>query len=293
MRTFFLLIFGHLLSACQNTTPISSTFFYSINPRVAKENQFKHEFRSGQCFNAIKNAETILKQTQTSEPTKTASHNQLAWLLITCPNKSQTDPSRALELLKRAEKISPLIPQQLDTLACTHAALGNFTEAIKIAENHQLVEMQTGNRYPRAALFKGRKLCEWDGSIGAIAVEMPSEAEQKWTRQNKETYETTLNEILSFTNIKPPNIISAIETCDKNRELQYRHFCRQDLAKKTRNTVGDRFTYCENYEKEKRISDLCYTFFFEEVAGDYQIGLCKSGACRTAFCKYRKCSQNP
>ena len=64
--------------------------------------------------------------------------NALAWALVTCPNQTLRDPSRALELAQKACALTPpkhpQYPKYLNTLAVAHARLNNLTEAIKVSE---------------------------------------------------------------------------------------------------------------------------------------------------------------
>ena len=61
--------------------------------------------------------------------------NNLAWILITCPNQELRDPSKALELAQLACAITrSKHPTYLNTLACAYATLNNFSEAVKILE---------------------------------------------------------------------------------------------------------------------------------------------------------------
>ena len=64
--------------------------------------------------------------------------NCLAWALVTCPNQALRDPSKALELAQKACALTPpkhpQYPKYLNTLAVAHAALNNFSEAVKITE---------------------------------------------------------------------------------------------------------------------------------------------------------------
>ncbi len=64
--------------------------------------------------------------------------NSLAWALVTCPNQSLRDPSKALELAQKACALTPSkhpqYPKYLNTLAVAYATLNNFSEAVKISE---------------------------------------------------------------------------------------------------------------------------------------------------------------
>lgn len=61
--------------------------------------------------------------------------NSLAWLLATCPDTGERDPSRALTLIRRAMKVAKEPrPELLDTLAAALASAGDFAAA---AESQQ------------------------------------------------------------------------------------------------------------------------------------------------------------
>jgi len=71
-------------------------------------------------------------------------HNNLAWLLATCPDASLRDGSRAVELARKAEQLAGSShPEVLDTLAAAYAEAGQFSEAIETAKKAlQLVSAQ-------------------------------------------------------------------------------------------------------------------------------------------------------
>ena len=60
--------------------------------------------------------------------------NSIAWVLATVPNDSIRDGPAAVELARRAEKLTggsePIV---LDTLAAAYAASGRFAEAVQTA----------------------------------------------------------------------------------------------------------------------------------------------------------------
>ncbi len=60
---------------------------------------------------------------------------KLAWLLATCNNPKYRDPTRAVELVEHACKLTGYNdPKLLDTLAAAYAASGRFDDAINIAQ---------------------------------------------------------------------------------------------------------------------------------------------------------------
>jgi tetratricopeptide (TPR) repeat protein len=78
------------------------------------------------------------------EPRHALAHNNLAWLLATCPDASLRDGSRAVELARKAEQLAGSShPEVLDTLAAAYAEAGQFSEAIETAKKAlQLVSAQ-------------------------------------------------------------------------------------------------------------------------------------------------------
>jgi len=62
-------------------------------------------------------------------------HNNLAWLLATCPDASLRDGSRAVELARKAEQLAGSShPEIFDTLAAAYAEAGQFSEAMETAK---------------------------------------------------------------------------------------------------------------------------------------------------------------
>jgi tetratricopeptide (TPR) repeat protein len=57
-------------------------------------------------------------------------HNELAWLLATCPKAGFRDPGRAVQLAKRAVELAPLEGMFWNTLGAAHYRAGNCEEAI-------------------------------------------------------------------------------------------------------------------------------------------------------------------
>jgi len=75
--------------------------------------------------------EQVLQQ----EPNNAAALGALAWLLATAPDASVRDPSQAVTLARRAvDRRGGGDPGSLDTLAAAHAAAGEFSQAVVVAE---------------------------------------------------------------------------------------------------------------------------------------------------------------
>ena len=60
--------------------------------------------------------------------------NNLAWILATTEDETIRNPSEAVEYAKRACRLMSDEPALMDTLAVAYAAVGNFTDAIRIAQ---------------------------------------------------------------------------------------------------------------------------------------------------------------
>jgi len=70
-------------------------------------------------------------------------HNNLAWLLATCPEPKFRNPSRAVELAKRAVGLEPKESAHRNTLGVAHYRAGNWKEAIVSLEKSE--ELAPGN----------------------------------------------------------------------------------------------------------------------------------------------------
>ena len=77
--------------------------------------------------------------------------NEIAWAMV---ELKIVDPT-SLEIAEKAVALSP-VPSNKDTLACVHAALGNFKEAVKIEKEALAEEKDESSRQE----FAGR-IREW------------------------------------------------------------------------------------------------------------------------------------
>jgi WD40 repeat protein/serine/threonine protein kinase len=64
-------------------------------------------------------------------PTDATIHNDLAWLLATCPDAKRYDPSRAVGLAKRAVELAPAMQIHWNTLGVAHYRAGDWKAAIE------------------------------------------------------------------------------------------------------------------------------------------------------------------
>jgi len=69
------------------------------------------------------------------DPNYLAATQDLAWILATDPDDARRDPSRSLQLAQRANQLSgQAVPDVLDTLAASYAAVGDCPKAVDVAE---------------------------------------------------------------------------------------------------------------------------------------------------------------
>ena len=68
------------------------------------------------------------------EPNHALRHNQLAWLLATCPEAKFRDAKRAVELAKRAVELKRQEGNYWNTLGVAHYRAGSWKEAVAILE---------------------------------------------------------------------------------------------------------------------------------------------------------------
>jgi WD40 repeat protein/serine/threonine protein kinase/Flp pilus assembly protein TadD len=67
-------------------------------------------------------------------PQSAADHNNLAWLLATCPDAKFRDPKRAVELAKKAVELAPKEGNHLNTLGAANYRAGDWKAAIAALE---------------------------------------------------------------------------------------------------------------------------------------------------------------
>ncbi|MFH1091701.1 MAG: tetratricopeptide repeat protein [Pseudomonadota bacterium] len=100
-------------------------------------------------------------------------HNELAWLLATCPDKKFRDPKRAVELADTAVKIDPKA-EQLDTLAVALAEAGRLEEAVRMEKIALSWAQQRKQPAPWLEAAQER-LKKWEKSL----AEQPRPPEEK------------------------------------------------------------------------------------------------------------------
>ncbi len=76
------------------------------------------------------------------EPENAGKHNDLAWLLATCPDPKVRDPQRAVELAKKAIKLAPGADGFWKTLGAAHSRSGNWKAAVQALK--QAMELHKG-----------------------------------------------------------------------------------------------------------------------------------------------------
>src|SRR5262249_48502121 len=92
----------------------------------AWQNRGDAYFRLGQYEKALTDSQTAVKLA----PERPGGHNQLAWLLATCPDASVRDPARAVESAKKAVELAPGDPNRLGTLGTAYYRAGDWKAAI-------------------------------------------------------------------------------------------------------------------------------------------------------------------
>src|SRR5262249_22089469 len=69
-------------------------------------------------------------------------HNDLAWLLATCPDEKRRDPNRAVDLAKKAVELAPKEGAYWNTLGVAHYRAGDWKAAIAALDKSR--ELRTG-----------------------------------------------------------------------------------------------------------------------------------------------------
>ena len=80
------------------------------------------------------------------EPSRLMVVNQLAWVLATCPDASIRNGAEAVEMARRAVKLSSgKEPAVLGTLAAAYAEVGKFSEAVEVGKRAAAIASAHGN----------------------------------------------------------------------------------------------------------------------------------------------------
>ena len=115
----------------------------AINPNhVASYGNRGNAWREKGEYN---NAIADYNQSLAINPNCTESHNNLAWLLATCPDERYRDGKQALENAGKACQLDGGKNwHYIDTLAAAHAESGNFQKATKCQE--KAIELATTDK---------------------------------------------------------------------------------------------------------------------------------------------------
>ncbi|HZY60726.1 MAG TPA: tetratricopeptide repeat protein, partial [Candidatus Binataceae bacterium] len=79
-------------------------------------------------------------------PKSAEAHNNLAWLLATCPDETLRDPRRAVELASKAVELEPAQGTYRNTLGVAHYRAGDWPAAIE-ALNKSMERRQRGDAF--------------------------------------------------------------------------------------------------------------------------------------------------
>jgi hypothetical protein len=79
------------------------------------------------------------------DPKSAMAHNNLAWLLATCPEPQFRDPQRAVEFAKKSVELAPTEGSSWNTLGAAHYRAGNWRDAIAALE--QSLKLQGDNSF--------------------------------------------------------------------------------------------------------------------------------------------------
>lgn len=109
-----------------------------------------------------------------------AVQNGLAWFLATCPETKYRDPARAVELAKKAVKLSPKEGSPWNTLGMTHYRAGNWKAAIEALKKSREFH-KDGDAFD----FFFLAMVHWQLSHKDEALRWYKQA-VKWVEKNKE-----------------------------------------------------------------------------------------------------------
>ena len=123
--------------------------------------------------------QTFLKRA----PAHAGAHNDLAWLLATCPDAKLRDPDQAVELAKKAVQLAPKVGSYWKTLGVAHYRAGDWKAAVA-ALDKSLELRQGGDAVDQLFLAMAhRKLGNPDEARKAY------EQAVQWLEKNKEALE--------------------------------------------------------------------------------------------------------
>lgn len=126
---------GHTLYLKGEHDKAISDFSKAIELTKNQENAFLYICRGSAFYDrgAYEKAYSDISKAMELEPTNASNYNALAWMLATCPDVRYRDGRRAIELAKKAIKLTNLKFQKaayIDTLAAAYAEIGCFEDAV-------------------------------------------------------------------------------------------------------------------------------------------------------------------
>jgi Flp pilus assembly protein TadD len=112
--------------------PEEAIRFYSAALAAKPENAATRYFLGRALWRHGKRDEAIAEFRKVFEvnPEYVQAHNDVAWLLTTCPEPSSRNPRWAVELASKAVELIPEESSQWNTLGVAHYRAGNLQEAI-------------------------------------------------------------------------------------------------------------------------------------------------------------------
>jgi serine/threonine protein kinase/tetratricopeptide (TPR) repeat protein len=90
--------------------------------------------RALEAEQAYRQALILQEKLVTEFPNTSGYHNVLAWRLVTCPDSKLRDPSRAVDLAKKAVQLAPDIGSIWNTLGVAQYRAGNWEDAVAALE---------------------------------------------------------------------------------------------------------------------------------------------------------------